>query len=71
MQIVRSEVAPRGVRLADYTIDGQRVLEAISSRGERVAQVPVPPDAIEAVVREWLWGFLDGMDPRPTLLRSA
>lgn len=68
---MQPEVARRCVRLADYTIDGQRVFEAISSRGERVAQVPVPFDALDEVVREWLWGFLEGIDPRPALLRSA
>lgn len=63
--------ARRGVRLADYTIDDCPVLEAISSRGECVARVPIEPDVLEEVVREWLWGFLEGIDPRPALLRSA
>lgn len=64
-------IARRCVRVADYTIDGCRVLEAISSRGECVAHIPVAPDVLEEVVGEWLWGFLDGFDPQPQLLRSA
>lgn len=64
-------MATRCVRFADYTIGGNPVLEAISSRGECIARIPVEPDVLEDVVREWLWGFLEGIDPRPTLLRSA
>lgn len=64
-------LAKRGVRVADYTIDGLRVLEAISSSGECVARVPIEPGVIEEVLREWLWGVLDGADPRLQLLRSA
>lgn len=71
MAVSRGAPPGRGVREADYTMDGCRVLEAISSRGECVARLPIEPDVLEDVVREWLWGFLDGIDPRPTLLRSA
>jgi hypothetical protein len=59
----RSWLAPRGVRVADYTIDGCQVLEAISSAGECIARLPVASDALEEVVREWLWGYLEGYDP--------
>lgn len=64
-------VAPRGVRLADYTLDGCPVLEAISSRGECIARLPLASDVFEEVVREWLCGFLEGFDPKPRLLLSA
>lgn len=64
-------LAKRGVRVADYTINGHRVLEAISSSGERVTFIPLRDGVVETVVREWLWGFLEGIDPQPRLLRSA
>lgn len=60
----RASVALRGVRKADYTIDGCAVFEAIDSRGDRVRAVKQPPCVDEEIVREWLWGYLERVDPR-------
>ena len=68
---IGTKQARRGVRLADYTIDGCRVLEVISSRGERLGGVPIRPEVDEEIVREWLCGYLEGIDPLPAAVCSA
>lgn len=64
-------VPKRGVREADYLLDGCRVFEAIDSKGNCVKRAKLEPDVIEEVPREWLWGYLERVDPRPQLRRAT
>lgn len=56
--------AARGIYWADYTLDGKRVMYGVSSSGEIVACLSVPPghatDAACLIQQK-----LDTIDPRP------
>lgn len=56
------QLARRGVREADYLIDGCRVLEAIDSRGNCVKRARILPGINEEIPREWLAGYLEHVD---------
>jgi hypothetical protein len=58
----------RGVRLADYCVRGRPVLIAIDSAGNCVRRVRVMPNMDEEIVREWLWGYLERVDPAPLFI---
>lgn len=62
-------VPRRGVREADCTRGGLRVFEAINSAGDCVKRMKLEPGVNEEIIREWLWGHLERVDPRPRLHR--
>lgn len=57
----------RGVRESDTTMDGCRVFEAIASSGECVHREKLVPGVDEEILREWLWGILERVDPKMRL----
>lgn len=59
--------APRGVWDADYLLGGCRVLHAIDRTGECVRRARIRPDVDEDVVRAWLEGLLERLDPTSRL----
>ena len=62
-----SDIVPRGVYRARYTVGGRPVFFAVTSRGERYRQVVMRRGASEDDVVAWLWGELDKADPVPRL----
>jgi hypothetical protein len=59
---------PRGVRRADYLIEGYPVLHAIDSGGNCLRRVKMSPAVDEGCARAFLTGLLDHYDPvRPPL----
>lgn len=56
----------RGVYRADYVaVGGHPVLVAITSRGERSAELVIKGDMTIAKARRVLWRHLDNIDPLP------
>lgn len=75
---IATERAARGVYWARYTRKGKPILYAVDSKGDLVRSLVVSADATypginEDIACEWLWGYLERVDPRPqlTLMRGG
>jgi hypothetical protein len=59
------ELHERGVYLERYRVNGQRLIVAIDSRSERVAERTAETADEQSAAEAELWELLDMMDPIP------
>jgi hypothetical protein len=58
-----SDVEERGVYWAPHRKHGYPILYAVDSRGEVVKRYVVPSHVPQDALVEWLWNYLDVVDP--------
>lgn len=67
VNVIRSNLLPRGVWEADYLVRGCRALLAINRDHECVRRVRIRAGVDEEIARAWLEGLLERLDPAPQL----